>query len=116
MGHSLLGIGIGICFSGQRPSTGTSKVIQCRRREKRSKTEQEKKHPTKLVKAATCCRLSPLTTTTGWILRGPQLIEWSMELLLTVVLKLMKVNGNHCWPTLQAVFTSTFYDCFNITI
>ena len=40
------------------------------RKKKTGKTEQEKKHPTKLVKAATCCLLSPLTTTTGWILRG----------------------------------------------
>ena len=39
-------------------------------KERKKKTEQEKKHPTKLVKAATCCLLSRLTTTTGWILRG----------------------------------------------
>ena len=32
--------------------------------------ESKKQHPTKLVKAASCCLLSPLTTTTGWILRG----------------------------------------------
>ena len=57
-------------FSGQRPSAGTSKVIQRKGKKKRSKTKQEKKHPTKLVKAATCCLLSPLTTTTGWTLRG----------------------------------------------
>ena len=68
----------GICFSGQRPSTGTGKVIQRLRREKKKKTE--KKHPTKLVKAATCCLLSPLTTTTGWILRGSSLLElWIIE-------------------------------------
>ena len=53
--YSLTCVGIGISFSGQRPSAGTSKVIQRQRREKKSKTEQEKKHPTKLVKAATCC-------------------------------------------------------------
>ena len=29
----------GICFSGQRPSTGTGKVIQRLRREKRNKIE-----------------------------------------------------------------------------
>ena len=29
-----------------------------------------RKHSTKFVKAAACCLLSPLTTTTGWILRG----------------------------------------------
>ena len=32
----------GICFSGQRPSTGTCKVIQRLRREKRKKIEGEK--------------------------------------------------------------------------
>ena len=53
---------------GQRPTAGTSKVIQRPRRQK--KTGQQKKHPTKLVKAATCCLLSPLTTTMGWKLRG----------------------------------------------
>ena len=44
-----------------------------------ARTEGEKinnrtrrKHPTKLVKATACCLLSPLTTTTGWILRGVQ--------------------------------------------
>ena len=40
-----------------------------RRGEKRSKRAR-RKHPTKFVKAAACCPLSPLTTTTGWILRG----------------------------------------------
>ena len=30
-------LGNGICFSGQRPSTGTGKVIQRLRREKRNK-------------------------------------------------------------------------------
>ena len=39
-------------------------------KERQKKTGQEKKHPTKLVKAATCCLLSPLTTTMGWKLRG----------------------------------------------
>ena len=61
---------IGICFSGLRPSDGTSKVMQRRRREKRSKTEQEKKHPTKLVKAATWCLLSPHTTNNGLDIEG----------------------------------------------
>ena len=32
--------------------------------------QSEKKHPTKLVKAATSCLLGPLTTTMGCILRG----------------------------------------------
>ena len=40
--------GIRICFSGQRPSAGTGKVIQHRRREKRSKTEQKKKPSNKI--------------------------------------------------------------------
>ena len=34
-------IGIGICFSGQRPSAGTSKVIQRRRREKRRQSKKK---------------------------------------------------------------------------
>ena len=40
-----------------------------RRREKRNRRAR-RKYPTKLVKAAACRPLSPLTTTTGWILRG----------------------------------------------
>ena len=53
----------GICCSGQRPSTGTSKVIQCRQKKERKKKLDgtRRKHPTKLVKAAACCLLSPLT-------------------------------------------------------
>ena len=39
-----------------------------RRREKRK--NRTIKHPVKLVEAAACFFLSPLTTTTGWILRG----------------------------------------------
>ena len=35
---SYIGIGTGICYSGQRPSTGTSKVIQ-RRQKKEGKKE-----------------------------------------------------------------------------
>ena len=61
----------GMCCSGQRPSAGTSKVIQHRQKERKKKLDRtRRKHPTKLVKAAACCLLSPLTTTTGWILRG----------------------------------------------
>ena len=61
-----------ICYLDQRPSTGTSKVIQHgqKKERKRNKNRTRRKHPTKFVEAATCCLLSPLTTTTGWILRG----------------------------------------------
>ena len=62
----------GICYLGQRPSAGTSKVIQRKHKKERKNKENRtrRKHPTKLVEAAACCLLSPLTMTTGWILRG----------------------------------------------
>ena len=66
-------IGIGICFSVQRPSAGTSKVIQRRKREKRSKTEQEKKHPTKLVKGSNLLPLKPPHDDNGLDVEGVQL-------------------------------------------
>ena len=34
------------------------------------KERARRQHPTKLVEAASCCLLSPLTTSTGWILKG----------------------------------------------
>ena len=36
--------------------------------------QSKKKNPTKLVKAASCCLLSPLTTTTGRILKGTNVL------------------------------------------
>ena len=69
---SILDLGIGICCSGQRPSAGANMVIQ-RRQKKKGKKKQNRarrKYPTYLVKAAACYLLRPLTTTTGWILRG----------------------------------------------
>ena len=61
----------GLCCSGQRPSAGTSKVIQRRQKERKKKLDRtRRKRPTKLVKAAACCLLSHPTMTTGRILRG----------------------------------------------
>ena len=62
-------------YSGQRPSAGTSKVISAQtggggRQIKRTRG----KHPTKLVKAAASCLLSPPMTMIGWILRGHSLL------------------------------------------
>ena len=41
-----------------------------RSRREKGNDRARRKHPTKLVKAAACCLLSPLTTTAGWILKG----------------------------------------------
>ena len=48
--------------------------VDRRRREKRN-DRARRKHPAKLVKAAACCLLSPLMTTTGWILQGFEICE-----------------------------------------
>ena len=53
----------GIWYSGQIRSFSAD-----RRRREKGNDRARRKHPTKLVKAAACCLLSPLTTT-GWILR-----------------------------------------------
>ena len=57
---------------GPKAQHWTSKVIQSKQKKERKKKYDRtgRKHPTKLVKAAACCLLSPLTMTTGWMLRG----------------------------------------------
>ena len=60
---------IRICYLGLRPSPGTSKVIQRGQKERKKEITVRRNNPTKLVKAAVCCLLTPLTTTMGWILR-----------------------------------------------
>ena len=59
------------CYLSLRSSSGTSKVIQHgqARRAKRNKNAK-RKDPTKLVKAAAYCLLSPLTMTRNRISRG----------------------------------------------
>ena len=54
------------------PSLGPVRSVSAdRRREKRNKMRVSRKYPTKLVDATACCLLSPLMTSTDWILR-----EW----------------------------------------
>ena len=49
---------------------GPLRSFQANRRRREKQDRARRKNPTKLVKAAACCLLSPLTTTMGWILRG----------------------------------------------
>ena len=65
------GIGMEYGIRAKGPALGPIRSFSAdrRRREKGNDTAR-KKHPTKLVRAAACCLLSPLKTTTGWILRG----------------------------------------------
>ena len=51
------------------PTLGPVRSFIAERRKKRNKRVR-RKHPTKLVEAAACCLLSPLTISTGWIFRG----------------------------------------------
>ena len=53
------------------PALGPVRSFSADRREKKKYDRVRRKHPTKLVEAAACCLLSPLTMSTGWILRGP---------------------------------------------
>ena len=51
---------------------GPARSFSADGKKKEVRQSKKRKHPTKLVKAATCCLLSPITTTTSWILRGPR--------------------------------------------
>ena len=62
-----------------------------RRRENGNKDTARRKHPTKLVKAAACCLLSPLTTTMGWILRG----DFVLCVPLHIQPKKLDIDGGH---------------------
>ena len=58
-------------FLAKGPALGPVRSFSVdRRRREKGNNKARKKHPTKLVKAAACCLLSPLTMTMGWILRG----------------------------------------------
>ena len=59
-----------IMFFGPKVQRWDQQGHSAPKKRKKKWDKSKKKHPTKFVKAASCCLLSPLTTTTGWILRG----------------------------------------------
>ena len=72
-------IGLWIMFFGPKAQRWDQHGHSAPKKRKKKWDRVKKKHPTKLVKAASCCLLSPLTTTTGWILLGIMKIGNSMR-------------------------------------